>query len=97
MNNPRGDPDRYSAKRCDRPDCGRPFDLPFWHLRHAQRLGVSHRRRGRLGSGSAGDGTPMEPQLVLLKIRMAGKSGSETLKSLKTEFPRLPVIVLTIY
>jgi DNA-binding NarL/FixJ family response regulator len=39
----------------------------------------------------------MEPQLVLLKIRMAGKSGSETLKSLKTEFPRLPVIVLTIY
>lgn len=37
------------------------------------------------------------PQLVLMDIRLAGKSGLDTLEALKTEFPGLAVVVLTIY
>ena len=37
------------------------------------------------------------PRLVLMDIRLAGKSGLDTLEALKTEFPGLAVVVLTIY
>lgn len=37
------------------------------------------------------------PQLVLMDVRLAGKSGLDTLEALKKELPRLVVVVLTIY
>lgn len=37
------------------------------------------------------------PQLVLMDIRLEGKSGLDTLEALKSEFPSLVVVVLTIY
>jgi DNA-binding NarL/FixJ family response regulator len=37
------------------------------------------------------------PQLVVMDIRFAGKSGLDTLEALKSEFPSLVVVVLTIY
>ncbi len=35
--------------------------------------------------------------LVLLDISMPGKGGLEVLKQLKTEFPKIPVLVLSVY
>ena len=35
--------------------------------------------------------------LVLLDIAMPGKGGLEVLKQLKTEFPRIPVLILSVY
>lgn len=39
----------------------------------------------------------MELNLVLLDISMPGKGGLEVLKQLKTEFPKIPVLILSVY
>lgn len=39
----------------------------------------------------------MQPQIVLLDIRMAGGDGLDALQALKAEFPRTAVIMLTTY
>lgn len=39
----------------------------------------------------------MELSLVLLDISMPGKGGLEVLKQLKTEFPKIPVLILSVY
>ena len=38
-----------------------------------------------------------ELSLVLLDISMPGKGGLEILKQLKTEFPKIPVLILSVY
>ncbi len=38
-----------------------------------------------------------ELSLVLLDISMPGKGGLEVLKQLKTEFPKIPVLILSVY
>jgi DNA-binding NarL/FixJ family response regulator len=38
-----------------------------------------------------------QPDVVLLDISMPGRNGLETLQDLKREYPKLPVIMLTIY
>lgn len=39
----------------------------------------------------------LQPELVLLDIRMAGGDGLDALQALKAEFPRMAVIMLTTY
>ena len=39
----------------------------------------------------------LEPQMVLLDIRMAGGDGLDALHAIKSEFPRTAVIMLTTY
>jgi len=37
------------------------------------------------------------PEIVLLDISMPGKSGLDLLKQLKSEYPKLPILILSVY
>jgi len=37
------------------------------------------------------------PEIILLDISMPGKSGLDLLKQLKSEYPKLPILILSVY
>ncbi len=61
------------------------------------------RQRGYVVIGSDGTGNPLllvaehKPDLIILDIKLGGKSGLDMLQTIRLQHPKLPVILSTAY